>query len=83
VVGNQIWQIAWRIVASVIVLAVALFLLEELASLVGVINVMNATSGSAILTYVLGGVVLLAALFSVGWVWAPWLRPQAQAAELR
>jgi hypothetical protein len=76
-----VWQILWRIVASVIVLGLALFLLEALASLIGVITVMNAVSPSAVLTYLLSGAVLLAALFCVGWVWSPFLRPQAQAAD--
>jgi hypothetical protein len=75
---TQVWRLVWRIVASGAVVASAVAVLDVLASWLGIITPFTATTGGALISFFLAGSVLVAAVFCIGWVWLPYIRPQAQ-----
>jgi hypothetical protein len=76
---NQVWAILWRLGASVVLVVVAWTLLLMLARLTG-----RSFDGPTLLGYLLGGVVLAAGVWGLGWIWHPYFRrppPQPDIAE--
>jgi hypothetical protein len=79
--GQRLWQILWRLVANVAIIVIADWLLDFLAAQLGIITPANATTATNLFGFLLGGLVVAACVFSIGWVWLPYIRPQAQTAE--
>jgi hypothetical protein len=78
---RRFWQILWRLAASVLIIVVAEWLLDLLATQLGIIAPVDTTAAIKLVTFFLGGVVLVASIFCVVWMWAPYIRPPAKTPD--
>jgi hypothetical protein len=79
--GNQTWQILWRVAANVLIIVIAESLLELVATQLGVIAPIDATAGTKLVRFFLGGIVFVGSLFSIVWMGLPYIRPRSQTPD--
>jgi hypothetical protein len=79
--GIWIKPILWRVVANVLIIVIVEWLLDLLATQLAAVAPTDASVGTKLVSFFLGGVVLVGAVFRVVWMWLPYIRPRSQTPD--